>query len=163
MNIRFMGLFRFFTFIILVLIAVLSGSCDKQSQAEKDEEEILSYLSANSLTAEKTSTGIYYIIDVEGSGAHPSDYAFVKVYYEGRLTNDNVFDENDTNEPAGFYLSQVIEGWQIGIPLFRKGGKGTLFIPSRHGYGTTGTSSIPKNSVLIFDIELLDFQEPSKQ
>ena len=160
MNIRFIGLLRFFTFIILVLTVVLSSSCDKQSQAEKDEEEILSYLSANSLTAEKTSSGIHYVIDNEGSGVYPSEFAYVKVYYEGRLTNDKVFDATEANEPRWFYLYQVIEGWQIGIPLLKKGGKGTLFIPSRYGYGTGGTASIPENSVLIFDVELLDFQEP---
>lgn len=163
MIIQLLKLNGFVTLFMFVFITVFIGSCDSQSQAEKDEEEILSYLSANSLNAEKTTSGIFYIIDVEGSGAHPTEFASVEVYYEGRLTNDKVFDSTDPNESAEFNLFQVIEGWQIGIPLFKKDGKGTLFIPSRFGYGTKGTANIPKNSVLIFDIELLNFQEPGKK
>jgi FKBP-type peptidyl-prolyl cis-trans isomerase len=50
----------------------------------------------------------------------------------------------------------VIAGWREGLQLFGKGGKGTLFIPSQLAYGNTPMSGIPANSVLIFDIHLIN-------
>ena len=55
-----------------------------------------------------------------------------------------------------FPLSGVIQGWQEGIPLFKEGGSGILLIPSALGYGSQSVGSIPANSVLIFDINLID-------
>ncbi|NOZ47892.1 MAG: peptidylprolyl isomerase [Chlorobi bacterium] len=146
--------------IFLVIISLMFNiSCSKKSQSEVDEETILNYIESHKLDANKAETGIYYVIEDEGTGSFPSEYARVKVLYSGKLTNDEVFDETDANEPVWFYLYQVIEGWKVGIPLFKKGGKGILLIPSRLGYGTQGTGNIPPNSVLVFEIELLDIQE----
>ena len=60
-------------------------------------------------------------------------------------------------EPTILSLANVISGWQLGIPEFKKEGKGTLLIPSALAYGSSGRGSIPPNTVLAFDIELLDF------
>ena len=78
------------------------------------------------------------------------------VNYKGYLLNKNVFDQS--TKPVQFPLSNLIEGWKICIPLLQKGGKGTFFIPSQLGYGPSGTGSIPGNSVLVFEIELLDWK-----
>ena len=59
--------------------------------------------------------------------------------------------------PSTFPLLNVIAGWQEGIPLFSKGGEGKLFIPASLGYGYNASNGIPGGSVLIFDIELIDF------
>jgi FKBP-type peptidyl-prolyl cis-trans isomerase FkpA len=66
--------------------------------------------------------------------------------------------EFDKGDKVEFPLYQLIEGWQIGIPKFGKGGKGKLLVPSRLGYGSSDRGSIPANSTLIFDIELLDWK-----
>jgi FKBP-type peptidyl-prolyl cis-trans isomerase FkpA/FKBP-type peptidyl-prolyl cis-trans isomerase FklB len=50
----------------------------------------------------------------------------------------------------------LIKGWQIGIPLMKKGGKATFYVPSELGYGGNDMGAIPPNSILIFDIELID-------
>jgi FKBP-type peptidyl-prolyl cis-trans isomerase FkpA len=71
------------------------------------------------------------------------------------LTDGSVFDQSNS-AGVSFNLTSVIQGWQEGIPYFKKGGKGKLLIPSALGYGTQGTSGISPNSVLIFDINLLD-------
>ena len=78
------------------------------------------------------------------------------VYYKGYLMDSTVFDQTQTNEPLTLYLYQTIEGWQKGIPLFNEGGKGTLFLPSPLGYGNQTVGEIPANSILIFDIHLLN-------
>jgi FKBP-type peptidyl-prolyl cis-trans isomerase len=146
--------------LIIAFLSLIAFSCEKESQSEKDEQEIQNYLSSNSLTAEKHSSGMYYIIEDEGYGNHPSIYASVKILYKGMLTDGTVFDETEADTPIWLDLISVIEGWQIGIPLFKKGGKGILLIPSALGYGSKSQGDIPANSVLIFEIELVDIDEP---
>ena len=94
------------------------------------------------------------MINEEGSGNKPTLLDEVTVFYKGYLTSGEVFDLTGV-EPATFPLGSVIEGWQEGIPYFKPGGSGILLIPSHLGYGSRGAGSIPPNSVLIFDIELV--------
>lgn len=113
------------------------------------------YLDANELEAEMTSSGLYYIIEEGGSEDRPELCDQVSVAYSGYLPDGTVF---DASQGVEFPLSNVILGWQEGIPLFGKGGRGTLLIPSYLAYGNNSPSPlIPNNSVLIFDVELLDF------
>jgi FKBP-type peptidyl-prolyl cis-trans isomerase FkpA len=117
---------------------------------------IRDYLAENNLTAVKHSSGIYYIISNQGTGtAVTSTSATLNVAYEGRLLTGSIFDKATTASSLSIGLSSTIEGWQIGVPLIKQGGKIRLFIPSRYGYGSTAQSSIPANSVLDFDIELI--------
>ncbi|MFY7786862.1 MAG: FKBP-type peptidyl-prolyl cis-trans isomerase, partial [Thermoflexibacteraceae bacterium] len=53
---------------------------------------------------------------------------------------------------------QMIKGFDEGVGFLKKGGKATLFIPSALGYGDRATGSIPPNSVLMFDIELVNVE-----
>ncbi len=143
---------------MVFIMAVTLGltACDKDEndaalQLEIDKEIIENYLSANQLTAESTASGLYYIIDNQGDGIKPSISSTVTVNYTGKLTDDTVFDSGT----ASFPLSNVIEGWQEGIPLFNAGGTGKLIIPSCLAYGSQGSGSIPPNTVLVFDIYLI--------
>lgn len=138
----------------------LSDSTFASKQACLDDIKINQYLTENNLTAEKSASGLYYIIEDEGIGnALPTLADEVKVLYTGYLLDDTVFDQTVNNTPVEFVLSGVIEGWKEGIRLFKKEGKGKLFIPSAMAYGSSPPdgSIIPSNAVLIFDIELLDF------
>jgi len=141
--------------LFLLLITITSCSKDDDlNQSEQlvlDVEKIENYLKEHNLSAEKTTSGLYYIITEEGTGKRPNSNSTVKVNYTGRLLDGTQFDSNT----ATFPLANVIQGWQEGIPLFKAGGKGKLFIPSYIGYGVTGSSSIPPNSVLMFDIHLI--------
>lgn len=113
------------------------------------------YLQDNNLQANSTATGLHYIVDEEGGMARPELCDVITIAYSGYLLNGNSF---DSSPGISFPLSNLIFGWQEGIPLFGKGGKGTLLIPSYLGYGAQSPSSaIPANSVLVFDIELIDF------
>ncbi len=148
---------KYFKFIIVAI--VLFSACKKEeSQADKDDAIIRQYLSDNSIDAIKDASGIYYVITDEGTGNdHPDISSEVTVRYKGYLTDGTVFDETTGNSTATFPLSGLIRGWQIGIPKLKQGGKGTFYIPSALGYGSQATGSIPANSVLIFDIELVSF------
>ena len=72
------------------------------------------------------------------------------------MINDTIFGQTATDKTFTYALSGLIKGWQIGIPLMKKGGKSTFFIPSELGYGANSTGTFPANSVLIFDIELIN-------
>lgn len=152
---------RYFAPIFTLLFIILFSCCDKtlspEEQLQEDIRIIKQYLADNNLTADSTTNGLHYIITQEGTGGHPSLQSTVTVKYKGYLTDGSVFDQTSGSKTAKFNLSGLIEGWQIGIPLLKKGGKGTFLLPSAIGYGPGGSSSIPPNSVLIFEIELVDF------
>ncbi len=97
------------------------------------------------------------MIEQQGSGNNPTTSSKVTVKYKGYFTDNSVFDESG-NTPITNYLSVFIPGWKIGIPLFKPGGKGTLFIPSNLAYGSSGSGSVPGNTVIIFDIELIEVE-----
>lgn len=140
---------------LLLLLSVSFISC--KDQAETDEELILEYISSNNIDALSTSEGLYYVISEEGTGDQPTIADRVVAHYEGYLLDGTVFDSSyDRGQPSEFPLSGVIRGWQIGMPFFKEGGGGKLIIPSELGYGSQANGDIPKNSVLVFDIELIE-------
>ncbi|MBI5915748.1 MAG: FKBP-type peptidyl-prolyl cis-trans isomerase [Bacteroidetes bacterium] len=152
---------RFFQFSILLLSAIFATGClddpvTPQEQFEKDIEKIQEYLADNNLTADSTASGLHYITEVEGTGGHPTIDDDVTVFYKGYYLDGKVFDQTGT-DPVTFPLKNVIFGWQEGIPLFQKGGKGKLFLPSGLAYGPTPPPGVRKNAVMIFEVELVDF------
>ena len=120
----------------------------------ENDMEISSYITGNNLNAQKSSTGLYYVIDELGDGKQPTKTDNVTVSYKGYFTNGTVFDES-TAEGASFNLQQLIKGWTEGITYFKEGGTGTLLIPAHLAYGNNGSFSIPGGSVVLFDINLL--------
>lgn len=130
---------------------------DEVDQRAIDDEIILKYIADHDYTATKTSSGLYYVIDVQGTGSYPTIDSTVTVAYVGKLANGGIFDQSNSLG-ATFPLANVIQGWKEGIPYFNEGGAGVLLIPSHLGYGEGGSASIPSNSVLIFEIELIDVQ-----
>ncbi|MBL7920131.1 MAG: FKBP-type peptidyl-prolyl cis-trans isomerase [Bacteroidia bacterium] len=146
--------------ILLSLIVLGFSTCRKgkvKSQAELDEKIITNYISDNNLNATATGSGLYYVVWTEGTGAQPNSNSNVTVNYKGSLKDGTVFDQS-TSAGVTFNLNSVIKGWQEGIPLFKKGGRGVLLIPSALGYGSNASGKIPANSVLIFDIDLINVQ-----
>jgi len=138
--------------ILVVTFMMIFSACskDEESQAEIDDKIIQQYLSDNNIDAVKHKSGLYYKITKEGGGSHPNINSDVTVSYKGYLTNGSVFDQTPAGSTTSFPLNAVIKGWQIGVPLLKQGGEGLFFIPSELGYGSSGTGSIPGNSVLIF-------------
>lgn len=126
-------------------------------QTIADEQTIQKYITAHNLTAQSTPSGLHYVIVEAGNSSHPTSTSTVTVNYKGYFTDGSIFDESVPGNPIIISLSSVIKGWQEGIQLFGKGGKGILLIPSALGYGSTANYGIPANSVLIFDVELIDF------
>ena len=128
-------------------------------KASNASEEGTKFLEDNAQRPEvkTTASGLQYEVLTEGTGPKPTgSTARVTVHYEGRLINGTVFDSSyKRNQPASFGLNQVISGWTEGVQLMPQGSKYRFFIPSDMGYGSRGAGSIPPNSTLIFDVELL--------
>lgn len=133
------------------------GSDDDNAQLDTDIMLIEQYLEDNNLTAQRTESGLHYIITNEGDGNHPASNDAVTVMYVGQLLDGTIFDRTQAGQSRTFPLTNLIKGWQEGIPLLSKGGSGKFFLPSELGYGNRVNGQIPANSVLIFDISLVDF------
>ena len=127
-------------------------------QAEWDKK-----VKAKFPNAKKTSSGLYYIITQQGSGPRAEQFDNVKVHYTGTLWTGKKFDSSvDRGEPLPLMLGvgKVIPGWDEGIALLSKGGKGKLIIPFYLAYGDQAAGAdIPAKSDLIFDVELVDVQK----
>ncbi len=104
--------------------------------------------------------GIQYEILKKADGRIPKASDKVKVHYHGTLTNGDVFDSSvERGTPATFGVTQVIKGWQDILQLMPVGSKWKVYIPSGLAYGSQGRPGIPANSILIFEIELLDIEK----
>lgn len=114
-----------------------------------------------------TESGIQYVVLTEAEGDKPAATDTVKVHYKGTFLNGETFDSSyDRGEPAVFPLNRVIRGWTEGVQLMSVGSKFKFTIPSDLAYGPNGNPPrIPGNSVLEFEIELLEIQksEPAPQ
>lgn len=132
-------------------------------QKKVDDDLIKEYLTTNNLSAKKTASGLYYIIEKNGSGNNAKPGNSVSVLYTGKLLDGTVFDASEKNggEPFKVELGThaVIAGWDEGLLFFNKGSKGILLIPSYLAYGDHEyPGRIPPNSVLIFQIEVTNIK-----
>jgi len=85
----------------------------------------------------------------------------VYVKYVGKFTDGTVFDSS-TDSPAVFCMNGIIPGMAEGLTLIGAGGKITLFVPSKIGYGHNGAGPIPGDKLLIFEVELLDIYNENR-
>lgn len=146
--------------ILLFVAALTFASC-----VNNDDEPIVAasvqieqYLMDNNITGETTtSTGLIYLIDEPGGAEKPALADTITINYSGYITDGTVFDET-TGDPRTFPLRNLIAGWQEGIPLIGRGGKIKLICPPNLAYGNSPRGDVIKaGSVLVFDIELVDF------
>ena len=147
-------------FHIILVGALLFIQCNKaKKQAEIDENIIKDYITKNNIAATRTADGLYYVITSPTNNIHAKAGYIASVRYIGKFMDDKIFDKN-TNSASPFSFTigagQVILGWDEGIALMNKGEKARLFIPSALAYGSSGQGSIPPNTVLQFEVELVE-------
>ena len=136
----------------------------KTEKAKKEESSLLQkYLKDNKITVKPTTSGLYYIEKIKGTGPRAMAGKKVRVNYTGTLLSGKVFDSSKDKKPPYFEFTlgagQVIKGWDEGIAMMNKGGKAIFVIPSSIAYGERSMGDIPPYSSLVFDVELLDVMD----
>ena len=139
----------------ILLLSISFISCNGDGFSGPEDSQIDQYLEANNLTAtEKTASGLVYILTSPNpSGAALSAGQTVNVNYSGTLLSGKKFDSG--NFSFALLTGRVVRGFDEGISKMRVGEKATIIFPSSLGYGSQGSGSIPKNSPLVFDIEVV--------
>ena len=123
----------------------------------KKADEFLDKNKADNSDVRETPTGLQYRVLREGDGDSPVAEDRVKVHYAGKLIDGTEFDSSyERGDPTEFGLNQVIKGWTEGLQLMKVGAKYEFFIHPNIAYGARPRPTIPANSVLIFEVELLD-------
>lgn len=121
-------------------------------------QSIESFLKDQNIEFQTSTDGIRYVVETANDGQTVNARDYVKVHYTGKLLDGTVFDSSVTRgEPFTFQvgIGHVIKGWDLGIPLFKTGEKGTLYLTPEQGYGSRGSGSIPPNAPLTFEIEVI--------
>ena len=104
-----------------------------------------------------TESGLQYEIIVAGEGAMPTLSDTVTTHYHGTFIDGEVFDSSvDRGQPASFPVNGVISGWTEALQIMPLGSKWRLFVPAGLAYGSQDRGSIPPNSALVFEVELLE-------
>jgi len=143
-------------------------------QMIKDDKILRTYFTNTHITPLKTASGLYYTIKDSGKGEMPITGDSVTMNYTGTLLDGTKFDSNtDTSfkhtQPFQFVLGRgnVIKGWDEGVALLKPGSKAVLYIPSPMAYGAqarpgggANPKGIPANSILLFDVELVNAKHP---
>lgn len=154
--------------LVICLAALSLAACNAGDQAAAPQASDAERLAADKAFLEKnakepgvttTASGLQYKIISSGpaTGPHPKPTDEVKVHYEGRFPNGEVFDSSYENgAPASFVLNQVVPGWTEALQLMRPGDVWQIALPPALGYGEQERPGMPANSTLTFKVELLD-------
>lgn len=136
----------------------------QSEQAKISKQVVQKFMEDNAKKkgVKQTKSGMQYLVLREGTGENPTTKSTVSTHYRGKLINGKVFDESykgesptEADSPVSFGVTQVIAGWTEALQLMKVGAKYRLFIPPELAYGERGQATIPPNSLLIFDIELV--------
>ncbi len=154
---------------VVVMFFILPGLWPWQAAAPTEQAPVeittTTQISSTTMPTEtKPITQLMMKDDVVGTGAVAATGDTVTVNYVGALTDGTVFDASANHGTSGFTFTlgagQVIKGWDQGIVGMKEGGKRTLLIPADLAYGSQSPApSIPPNSALIFEVELLKVQK----
>jgi FKBP-type peptidyl-prolyl cis-trans isomerase len=125
-----------------------------------EQNMIKDYMDENGLSGQPTESGLYYFPSVEGEGEIIPSGSRVQIYYEGSFLDGRVFDSNlDDVSPLSVTIpgDLIIEGWNEGLQLMKKGSKGILIVPYDLAYGANGSDIISPYMTLVFYMEVVDF------
>lgn len=134
-------------------------AAERKKQATENLAKGKAFLEANKTKegVKVLPSGLQYKVIKEGTGETPTADDKVKTHYRGTLLDGTEFDSSyKRNQPLEIAVKGVIKGWTEALQLMKEGAKWELYIPANLAYRETGTRNIPPNSVLIFEIELLE-------
>jgi FKBP-type peptidyl-prolyl cis-trans isomerase len=141
-----------------LIIALMLFCTTMRSQTVPEDVQIANYVNRYHAKSQPELSGMYVIKQVATTGLKVKPGHEVTVHYEGRFLDNKIFDSSyQRNQPLTFVLGagKVIPGWEQGIASLRQGEKAILIIPSYLAYGNKKTGSIPANTPLVFNIEVV--------
>ena len=134
----------------------------KSGEMDNGIKYIQTVLAGKKITAQKTDDGTFVVVKEKGNGEAAVNGKFISVKYTGKIfETDSVFESNKYTFKMGTY--SVIRGWDDGLKLFNKGGKGTLYVPGYLAYGKRPGPGGKINQALTFDVELVDVSDNAPQ
>lgn len=154
---------------LLLFLSFLLNSCGKTDtgcqpmSVTAERAQLIAYCNANGITYTEHTTGLFYQIVDPGTGLSPTTKSTVSVVYTGKHLDNTIFEA--TANPYTNVLTNLIDGWKIGVPLIKKGGRIKLIIPSAMAYSCTGSRNqtgayvIQPNEPIYFDLTLTDFKD----
>jgi FKBP-type peptidyl-prolyl cis-trans isomerase FkpA len=150
-----------FLTLILGFLLLFGAGCAKDKTCSpntvaSEAGQIQTFATTNNIAAVPHNTGLYYEVLDPGTGTTASANSNIYITYSGELLDGTVFDSQANSALTGWPLNELIEGWRVGIPLIKEGGRIRLIVPSAMAYGCTGYGTIPPDAVLFFDITLVD-------
>ena len=152
---------KFSAYILTILIIFIS--CGKNDSSgcqpaavDSEKPQMVAFCTANGINYTENASGMLFEIINAGTGTMaPTTSSTVTVQYVGKFFNGTIFDSSTTAFSS--VLSSLIDGWKLGIPLIKKGGRIKMVIPSALAYSCTGyPPKIAPNTPLYFDVTLMD-------
>ena len=144
--------------------ALMHTAFESWAQRNKTQADEFLTHNAGEPGVKTTASGLQYLVLKSGQPGSrtPKDSDHVKVQYRGHLLSGYEFDSTySRNAPAVVRPSDVIAGWREALEMMPAGSQWRLFIPPQLAYGTTPPPSIPPDSLLVFDVEVLGILQPA--
>ena len=148
-------------FPIYLLLVWMIFSCKTYSESDikKFDEEITSFIKNKEWNMQKLESGLYYEIIVPGDTSATIKLTDnVTFGYKGSFINGESFQTVRTSQPVTFQARTLIAGWQDALSLIGNKGKIRIILPPHLGYGAKETGVIPANSILVYELEVVDVE-----
>lgn len=156
-HIRSMKEIKHIGWLLLGLFTITSCSTYSKEELKQFDTTIAKYAAKQPVKYEKSESGLYYYIENEGQGESTIRLTDeVTFAYEGRFLDGKVFDKQTAENPVTYKTKALIGGWKEVFAYLKKGGKAKIIVPPQLGYGDHELKDIPKNSILVFDLEIID-------
>jgi FKBP-type peptidyl-prolyl cis-trans isomerase len=139
---------------ILMLLTTVGCSTYSDNQKSSFDKEIEAYLKKKKIKCDRTDSGVYFKTLKEGEGRQIQYNDLVSFKYKGELLNGNVFDNH--KKPVEFKVKELIGAWKELVLEMKNGGKVFMVVPPHRGYGDYDLNDIPPNSILVFELEVVD-------
>lgn len=144
--------------LIFVLISVIFTACNtyNENQLKSFDLEIEDWMKKKNTNLERTGSGLYYSAIVAGSGQNIKYTDSVAVVFKGKLLNGTVFEIE--KEPVTFAVRDVVVGWKEALLMSQNKSVIQIIVPPQLGYGDHKLDKIPKNAILLYEIEIVDIK-----
>ena len=145
-----------FTFFLILMSSIAFGQ--GSTLVQQDDKTLQDYFTAHNIHPQRLSSGVYISIQKPGSGPHIHKRQGVTMFYTGKLLDGRTFDSNIGKAALKVHagLGEVIKGMDIAMLEMKYGTKATVYIPSGIAYGSKADADIPANSILIFEMEIIE-------